>query len=88
MSGDTRKLYGPPGTGKTRALTDLALRAARAFGPERIAAVTFTRTAASELKERIAAGLGLVLPEAPQPRRRYLNQTLPWVGTSTPSPCA
>ena len=81
MSGDTRKLYGPPGTGKTRALTDLALRAARAFGPERIAAVTFTRTAASELKERIASGLGLMLPEAPQARRRYLNQTLPWVGT-------
>ena len=58
MSGDTRKLYGPPGTGKTRALTDLALRAARAFGPERIAAVTFTRTAASDSRSASPRGWG------------------------------
>jgi len=78
---DIRKLYGPPGTGKTRELTGVALKAAQIYGPERTAAVTFTRTAASELKERIVAGLGLVPPEAPYARRRYLNQTLPWVGT-------
>src|SRR5215472_11974056 len=78
---DVRKLYGPPGTGKTRELTHLALRAAKTFGPERIAALTFTRTAASELKERIVAGLGLIAPDQPYARRKYLNQTLPWVGT-------
>ena len=78
---DIRKLYGPPGTGKTRELTGVALKAAQIYGPERTAAVTFTRTAATELKERIVAGLGLVPPEAPYARRRYLNQTLPWVGT-------
>ena len=78
---DVRKLYGPPGTGKTETLTGLAAKAARAFGPERIAAVTFTRTAASELRERIVAALGLIPPSDARGRARFMQQTLPYVGT-------
>jgi len=76
-----RRIYGPPGTGKTRELTDLACKAAARFGPERTCALTYTRAAASELKERIAAALGLRLPPDPYERARRLGQDMPWVGT-------
>jgi superfamily I DNA/RNA helicase len=76
-----RKIYGPPGTGKTRELTALACRAAAQFGPERVAALTYTRAAAAELGERIAASLGLSLPQDAWKRRQALRRHLPWVGT-------
>ena len=81
MESLTRKLYGPPGTGKTTALTALAIKAAQAFGPERVAALTFTRTAADELRSRIGAALGLQPPVQPWARKRFFDQRLPWVGT-------
>jgi superfamily I DNA/RNA helicase len=76
-----RRIYGPPGTGKTRALTDMAIQAAARFGPERVAALTYTRAAATELKERIARALGVDLPEDSYARARKLGVYLPWVGT-------
>jgi hypothetical protein len=76
-----RKIFGPPGTGKTRELTALACKAAAQFGPERIAALTYTRTAAAELQERIVASLGLKAPDDPWKRRQALRSWLPWVGT-------
>jgi len=76
-----RRIYGPPGTGKTRKLTDLAIRAAARYGPERVAALTYTRAAAGELKVRIAQALGIPLPPDPFERSRKLGNYLPWVGT-------
>ena len=76
-----RKIYGPPGTGKTRELTALACKAAAQFGPDRIAALTYTRAAATELQERIVASLGLKPPDDPWKRKLALRGWLPWVGT-------
>jgi superfamily I DNA/RNA helicase len=78
------KLYGPPGTGKTRRLTALAIKAVEIHGPDRVMATTFTRAAATELKERIVAALGYQasLPNDAWQRRRALDRLLPWVGTT------
>lgn len=75
-------LYGPPGTGKTTRLTRLALSAVATLGgPERLGAVTYTRTAATELKGRIAQTLGIGVPADPRVARRTLDASIPWVGT-------
>jgi superfamily I DNA/RNA helicase len=76
------KLFGPPGTGKTRELSSLALKAVQHFGADRVMATTFTRAAANELKERIAQGCQLSLPADNWARRRMLEQTFPWIGTT------
>lgn len=81
MATETRKIYGPPGTGKTRRLTEIAIKAAGAFGPERIAALTYTRTGAEELRVRIAAALGMQPPADPWQRKKFFAQRLPFVGT-------
>jgi DNA helicase-2/ATP-dependent DNA helicase PcrA len=75
------KLYGPPGTGKTTRLTAQALKSMEMYGPDRVCGITFTRAAADELKLRIAAGLGLRPPLDQRARKRYLDHSLPWVGT-------
>lgn len=74
-------LYGPPGTGKTTRLTDIALKAVQTVSPDRLGAVTYTRAAAQELKGRIAASLGIRVPDSAHAARSLLDQTLPWVGT-------
>lgn len=76
------KLYGPPGTGKTRELTTLALKAVQRYGPDRVMATTFTRAAATELKERIAQGCQVSLPAESWQRRRVLDTLFPWIGTT------
>lgn len=80
----TVKLYGPPGTGKTLRLTRLVIHAVELHGPDRVMATTFTRAAATELKERIAAALGYQpgLSSDVWQRRRALDKLLPWVGTT------
>lgn len=75
------KLYGVPGTGKTTTLTGQALRSVEMYGPERVMGITFTRTAADELKTRIAQGRGLKVPLDPWARKKLFDQTMPWVGT-------
>jgi superfamily I DNA/RNA helicase len=74
-------LYGPPGTGKTTRLTQIALQSVQVVGPHRLGAVTYTRTAATELKLRLAAALGIHVPDSPQAARRTLDANMPWVGT-------
>jgi len=81
MSEHVVKLYGPPGTGKTTRLTAQALRVVNEYGPDRLCAITFTRTAADELKERIATARGLKPPADGWARRKFFNNILPWVGT-------
>lgn len=49
----TAKLYGPPGTGKTHALIHRLQRELETVAPNRIAFVTFTRTACEEITQRI-----------------------------------
>ena len=69
------KILGPPGAGKTTRLTALFIAAAERYGPERIAAVTYTRAAANELRERVAKALGI------KADWRTLNRQMPYVGT-------
>src|SRR5438105_8491399 len=69
-------LYGAPGTGKTTRLTAQFVEAVRTLGPERVAATTFTRAAADELRVRASAALGLPNDI------RALRRMLPWVGTT------
>lgn len=75
------KLYGPPGTGKTTVLNAQAQKSIDEYGPDRVAALTFTRAAADELKTRIMAGRGVSLPTEQYRRRKILEQQLPFVGT-------
>src|SRR5262245_4727300 len=75
------KIYGPPGTGKTRALMGQMLKSIDLYGPDRVAALTFTRTAADELKQRFAEGRGLRPPPDGWARRKFFDNILPWVGT-------
>jgi len=56
--GQQANLYGPPGSGKTRKLTGIADSVVREQGPAALGAVTFTRTAAAELKTRLAPLVG------------------------------
>jgi len=56
--GQQANLYGPPGSGKTRRLIHIAESVVRERGPAALGAVTFTRTAARELKERLAPLVG------------------------------
>lgn len=65
-------LYGPPGTGKTTVLTGIFILAVQSAGPESVAAVTYTRAAAAELRGRAAHALGI---------RRHEQAALPFVGT-------
>lgn len=68
-------LYGPPGSGKTRKLLELFINLASVVGPERVAAVTYTRAGASVLRERVGAALGISGNDA------ELARKIPWVGT-------
>jgi hypothetical protein len=77
----TIKLYGVPGTGKTTTLTLQALKSVDLYGPDRVMGITFTRTAANELKDRIARARGLTPPPDGWARRRFFESFLPWVGT-------
>lgn len=70
-----QNLSGVPGSGKTRTLTALITEAARRVGPEQVGAITYTRTAAEELRQRVADALGI------QGDQRTLRRRLPWVGT-------
>lgn len=61
---------------KTTAITKLFIRTALAAGgPHKVAAVTYTRAAAQELKLRVAESLGI--PTDPE----SLSKSMPWVGT-------
>lgn len=64
-----RYLFGAPGVGKSSRLVDLYIRAAESYGPDRVALVTYTRAAATELKTRLAAHF------------RTSEQAFPYVGT-------
>ena len=75
------KIYGPPGTGKTTQLKGIADRAIARYGPDRMAAITYTKAGAAELKTRLAAVMGLRVPADPWQAKRFLDQQLPWVGT-------
>lgn len=56
--GQQANLYGPPGSGKTRRLVGIAESVVFERGAAALGAVTFTRTAARELKERLAPLVG------------------------------
>ena len=56
--GQQANLYGPPGSGKTRRLVGIAESVVGERGAAALGAVTFTRTAARELKERLAPIVG------------------------------
>lgn len=68
-------LYGPPGAGKTTKLTQIAIAAVKVYGLDGIAACTFTKGAAEEIRERIGAALGL------EGNAKSLRARLPWIGT-------
>lgn len=76
MAKSELNLYGPPGSGKTRRAIELFIHSVELAGaPDRVAAVTFTRTAAEELRARAAQALGI-------PGSAYeLRRRMPWVGT-------
>jgi superfamily I DNA/RNA helicase len=76
--GQSANLYGPPGAGKTRTLVSIAEAVVREYGPQALGAVTFTRAAASELKERLAP-IARLNPNAAN--RDMLNRAFPYVGT-------
>lgn len=67
-------IHGPPGAGKTRRIQQLAVTAAKQFGPEAIGATTFTRAAAAELRGRIGATLGVTDPTR-------VRKIAPFIGT-------
>lgn len=56
--GQQANLYGPPGSGKTRKLVGIAESVVYERGAQALGAVTFTRTAAFELKQRLAPIVG------------------------------
>ncbi len=68
--------FGPPGTGKTERITKLFVTAAQQYGAQNVAAVTYSKAAAGELKTRVAEALGI--RGASEAR---LKAELPWVGT-------
>jgi DNA helicase-2/ATP-dependent DNA helicase PcrA len=72
--GQQANLYGPPGSGKTRKLTGIADSVVRERGAGALGAVTFTRTAAFELKQRLAPLVGAE-------RHPNLDLVFPSVGT-------
>lgn len=67
-------IFGGPGTGKTRYLIQKFIELARILGPDRVAAVTYTRAAAQEFTQRAERALGLP-PSTPR------KPSLPYVGT-------
>ncbi len=74
------------GTGKTRVLVDRYVNLVRAgVEPKHILAITFTRKAASEMRERILATLGRAAEEGgiDQRRWRMLREHLPEIAIST-----
>lgn len=75
--GKSANLYGPPGAGKTRKLVSIAEAVVREHGPAALGAVTFTRSAAAELKERLAPLAGL--PQGAS--RDLIDRAFPFVGT-------
>lgn len=68
-------ILGAPGCGKTTALVKIFTESAKVHGPDRVAAITYTRAAASELRQRVAIALGLTGSEA------SLKIQIPFVGT-------
>src|SRR4030095_5080796 len=56
--GKQANLYGPPGSGKTRRLVGISESVVGERGAPALGAVTFTRTAAAELKQRLAPIVG------------------------------
>lgn len=68
-------VFGPPGSGKTRFLTALVVEACRRVGPAKVAAITYTRAAAEELRRRVALSLDIPVDDD------ILRRELPWVGT-------
>lgn len=56
--GQQANQYGPPGSGKTRKLVGISESVVAERGPRTLGAVTFTRTAARELKLRLAPLVG------------------------------
>jgi len=75
--GASANLYGPPGSGKTRKLIGISEAVVREHGPAALGAVTFTRAAAHELKQRLAPLAGLPSTEG----YATLERTFPFVGT-------
>jgi hypothetical protein len=66
---------GPPGCGKTYTLTNYFIEAAKRVGPRKVAAITFTRSAAKEMQERVGIALGI----GKDPNT--LKREIPWVRT-------
>lgn len=68
-------LYGPPGSGKTTRLVRLFIAACQRVGPDKVAATTYTRAAADELRLRAGPALGMGT------NITQLRRFMPWVGT-------
>ncbi len=66
---------GPPGCGKTWKLQQYFIAAAQRVGPKKVGAITFTRSAAEELRLRAGAALGI----GKDPKT--LRREMPFVGT-------
>jgi superfamily I DNA/RNA helicase len=69
-------LDGPPGTGKTTRVIQQFIKAARKYGPKQVAACTYTKSAAEELRLRAASALGI------SGGSEVLKKEIPWVGTT------
>jgi hypothetical protein len=77
LVGQSANLYGPPGAGKTRKLISIAEAVVREHGPQALGAVTFTRSAAAELKQRLAPLAGA----NDHANAGLLDRIFPYVGT-------
>src|SRR3990167_9218092 len=69
-------IIGPPGSGKTTTAIQMITQDMQRYGPENVAVVSFTKTAATEIQNRLADAAGIKNRTQPS-----LRKTFPKVGT-------